>query len=105
MLGPVIGAAMTINSAKKNPVNIYGYRDVASVKTGKYAGLMSTLVLELRNGKAVSFVPAGKSAQVSEQVFGLIAQYLRYGKICQSGCKCYLKEKVPQYFNVLEDSP
>ena len=55
---------------------------------------MSTLVLELRNGKAVSFVPAGKSAQVSERVFGLIAQYLRYGKICQSGCKCYLKEKV-----------
>ncbi|MBQ9720705.1 MAG: hypothetical protein IJV64_08435 [Oscillospiraceae bacterium] len=94
MLGPVIGAAMTINSAKKNPVDIYGYRDVASVRTGKYAGLMSTLVLELRNGKAVSFVPAGKSAQVSEQVFGLIAQYLRYGKICQRGCKCYLKEKV-----------
>lgn len=76
MLGPVIGAAIAINGAKKNPTDIYEYRDIASVRIGKYAGLMSTLVLELRNGKAVSFVPAGKSAQVSERVCRLIAQYL-----------------------------
>ena len=38
MLGPVIGAAMTINSAKKNPVDIYGYRDVASVRTENTRG-------------------------------------------------------------------
>ena len=79
MLGPVIGAAIALNGAKKNPVDVYYFRDIAQVRTGKYAGLMGTLVLELRDGKAVSFVPAsGKAGQVAEQLCGLISQYLSY---------------------------
>jgi len=77
LLGPVIGAALSINGAKKNPVDIYELADVARVRTGKYAGLMGTLVLELKNGKAVSFVPAsGKAGKIAEQICELISPYL-----------------------------
>ena len=77
MLGPVVGAVLSINGAKKNPVDIYEFRDVANVRTGKYAGMMGTVVLELKNGKAVSFVPAsGKSRKIAEQICELIAPYI-----------------------------
>ncbi len=75
MLGPVLGAALTMNDAKKNPVDIYELRDIRGVRTGKYAGLMGTLILELKNGKAVSFVPASKKAGAAEMC-ELIRQYL-----------------------------
>ena len=75
-LGPIVGAVMSINSAKKNPVDVYWFRDIASVRKGKYAGLKETVVLELKNGKAVSFVPSTKQGN-PDQIIGMIAPYLR----------------------------
>ena len=60
---------------EKNPVDIYELRDIREVRTGKYAGLMGTLILELKNGKAVSFVPASKKAGAAGMC-ELIRQYL-----------------------------
>lgn len=76
MLGPVLGAALSINDAKKNPIDTYWFQEIASVRKGKYAGLKETVVLEMKNGKAVSFVPSTKKAN-PDQICSLIAPYLR----------------------------
>ena len=75
-LGPIVGAVMSVNSAKKNPVDVYWFRDIAGVRKGKYAGLKETVVLELKNGKAVSFVPSTKQGN-PDQIISMIAPYLR----------------------------
>ena len=75
-LGPIIGAVVSMNGAKKNPVATYRFQDIKSVRKGKYAGLKETIVLELKNGKAVSFVPSTKQGN-PDQVIGIISQYLR----------------------------
>ena len=76
MLGPIVGAALAMNDAKKNPVDVYDFYDIKSVRKGKYAGLKETVVLEFRNGKAISFVPASKKAN-PDQIVALITPYLR----------------------------
>ena len=75
MLGPIVGAALAANDAKKNPVDVYSYRDITSIRKGKYAGLKETLILELSNGKCVSFVPASKKSDPDDLV-RLIEPYL-----------------------------
>lgn len=76
-LGPVLGAVIAKNNAKKNPVDVYYFQDIASVRTGKYAGMMGTLVLELRTGKSVSFVPASsKNKKIAQELCDLISRYL-----------------------------
>ncbi len=57
MLGPVVGAVLSKRDAKKNPVDTYPFNQLRAVRTGKYAGMKKTLVLELSNGKCISFVP------------------------------------------------
>jgi hypothetical protein len=69
------GAALAANDAKKNPVDVYSYRDITNVRKGKYAGLKETLILELSNGKCVSFVPASKKSDPDDLV-RLIEPYL-----------------------------
>ena len=79
MFGPIVGNLVMRNGIKNNPVDVYYYRDIAGVTTGKYAGLLSTLVLNLRDGKAVSFVPAGrgfKNGDLIEELRSLIQRYL-----------------------------
>ena len=77
MMGPIIGAALMINDAKKNPVDIIPFHEIADVKTGKYAGLMGTLIVELRNGKAISFVPSKKKpGNDPAEMCRLISSYL-----------------------------
>ena len=76
MLGPVIGAALSMGGAKKDPIDVYRFQDTQAVRKGKYAGLKETVVLELKNGKAVSFVPASKQAN-PDQICALITPYLR----------------------------
>ena len=75
-LGPIIGAVVSINGAKKNPVDTYRFQDIKNVRKGKYAGLKETIVLELKNGKAVSFVPSTKQGN-PDQIISIISQYLR----------------------------
>ena len=75
MFGPIIGAAMAMNDAKKNPVDVYRFRDIKSVRKGKYAGMKETLILELSNGKSVSFVPASKKSD-PDVLCSLIDPYL-----------------------------
>ena len=76
MLGPVVGAVMSMSSAKKNPVDVYDFRDIANVRPGKYAGLMGALVLELRTGKSVSFALGKGGMALAEELCGIISQYL-----------------------------
>ena len=76
MFGPIIGAALSANDAKKNPVDTYRFSELRGVRKGKYAGLKETLVLELRNGKSVSFVPASKKSD-PDNILPLISPYLR----------------------------
>ena len=79
MFGPIVGNLVMRNGIKNNPVDVYYFRDIAGVTSGKYAGLMTTLVLNLRDGKAVSFVPAGrgfKNGDLIEELRSLIQRYL-----------------------------
>ena len=79
MFGPIVGNLVMRNGIKNNPVDVYYFRDIAGVTTGKYAGLLSTLVVNLRDGKAVSFVPAGKgfkNGDMIQELCGLIQRYL-----------------------------
>ncbi len=75
MLGPIVGAALAANDAKKNPVDVYPYREITTVRKGKYAGIKETLIVELANGKCVSFVPASKKSDPDDLV-SLIEPYL-----------------------------
>ena len=76
MLGPIIGGVIAMNGAKKNPVDTYPYPDIAQVRTGKYAGLLGTLVLELRSGKSVSFTLGKGGTKLAEELCGTISQFL-----------------------------
>ena len=76
LLGPVLGAAIARGGAKKNPVDVYPYGDIAGVRTGKYAGLMGTLVLDLHSGKSVSFALGKGGAKLAEELCGVISQFL-----------------------------
>ena len=76
MLGPIVGAVIARNGAKKNPVDVYEFADIADVRTGKYAGMMGTLVLELRNGKKVSFVLGRGGKELAEEICDCMLQYL-----------------------------
>ena len=76
LLGPVLGAAIARGGAKKNPVDVYPFGDIAGVRTGKYAGLMGTLVLDLHSGKSVSFALGKGGAKLAEELCGVISQFL-----------------------------
>ncbi|MBQ7534932.1 MAG: zinc ribbon domain-containing protein [Stomatobaculum sp.] len=79
MLGPIVGNLVMRNGVKKNPVDTYYFQDLAGVTSGKYAGLLQTLVLNLRDGKAVSFVPAGRgvnNGEMIQEIRTLIQRYL-----------------------------
>ncbi len=76
MFGPIVGMVTTMHGAKKKPVDVYEYSDIASVRTGKYAGVMGTLVLELKNKKKVSFTIGKGGKKKAEELCDLISQYL-----------------------------
>ena len=79
MLGPIVGNLVARSGAKKNPLDVYYFRDIAGVSSGKYAGLLSTLVVSLKDGRSVSFVPAGrgfKTGDLVAELCGMISQYL-----------------------------
>ena len=79
MFGPIVGNLVALGGAKKNPLDVYYFRDISGVSTGKYAGMLSCLVLQMKDGKAFSFVPAGrgfKTGDLVSEYCGLISQYL-----------------------------
>ena len=78
MFGPIVGNLVMRNGIKNNPVDVYYYRDITSVTSGKYAGLTPTLVLNLRDGKAVSFIPAGKEFKTGDRIAELRSLIQRY---------------------------
>ena len=55
-------------------------RDLASVTKGKYAGMLASVVITQKDGKAFSFVPAErgfKTNEAAEEIARIISQYLR----------------------------
>ena len=79
MLGPIIGNLIAREGARKNPVDVYYFRDIASVEQGKYAGTLATMVIHKKDGKAVSFVPGGrgfKTGDIVQKMCALVSQYL-----------------------------
>lgn len=74
MFGPIIGGVMNMSDPKKNQIEVYEYQDIARVGTGKYAGVMATLVLQLRNGKKVSFTMGKGGAPLAQEMCDLIAE-------------------------------
>lgn len=79
MLGPIIGNLIAREGARKNPVDVYYFRDIASVEQGKYAGALATMVIHKKDGKAVSFVPGGrgfKTGDIVQKMCALVSQYL-----------------------------
>ena len=80
MLGPIVGGLVSWGGAKKNPTDVYYYRDLASVTKGKYAGMLASVVITQKDGKAFSFVPAEKgfkTNEAAEEIARIISQYLR----------------------------
>ena len=79
-LGPIAGLALSKMSAKKNPVETWYYRDIKDAQTGKHAGLISKLVLQFQNGKALSFTLTGHGTATNKKVdelCNIVRQYLR----------------------------
>ena len=74
LMGPVLGAAIAKGGAKKSPVDVYPFGDIAQVRTGNYAGLMGTLVLDLYSGKSVSFALGKGGAKLAEELCGVICK-------------------------------
>ena len=77
LLGPLAGLALSMRDAKKNLVDTYYYGDIASARTGKYAGIMSTVVVTLRTGKSHSFTIGKGGAEFAGEICSAISQYLR----------------------------
>ncbi|MBR5337548.1 MAG: zinc ribbon domain-containing protein [Lachnospiraceae bacterium] len=70
-LNPVSGMAIAHMDKKSHPMNVWYFRDIASIYRAKHAGAISKFVVKFKNGKALSFTLAGaKNAapQVAELV-------------------------------------
>ena len=59
-VNPVVGMAVSVASAKKNPVDTWYYRDMAEVYTAKHAGLISKICIKFRSGNGFSITLSGQ---------------------------------------------
>lgn len=70
--GALFGAAgmlVAASQAKKNgDCDTYWYKDIQSVKEGKYGGIYHTIVLAMRDGQRHSFAGTLSSAKIQEAV-------------------------------------
>lgn len=65
----------TVAVQMKGEHESYYYSDCVSIKTGTYAVVYTTLVLELKNGNKVTFCPAIPGNKEMETVANLLAHY------------------------------
>ena len=63
-------------SSKGEP-DIYRYQDIKQVRTGKYGAGYNTVVIEMKSGKVVSFVPPLPGSHVPEELRALIEPYIK----------------------------
>ena len=78
-INAVVGMAVSVASAKKKPVDVWLYRDMARVYTAKHAGIISKICIEFHNKKAFSITLSGHGGKTNELVESLcdtINQYL-----------------------------
>ncbi len=61
---------------KKDPPDVYRFQDMKEVRTGTYGAGYHTLVLEMKSGKVVSFVPVLPGGHVAEDLRSLMAPYI-----------------------------
>ena len=70
--GAMFGAVGMIIAANKmkqeGDLDIYRYRDVASVREGRYGGIYHTIVLVMKNGQVHSFAGSLNSGKIQEAV-------------------------------------
>ena len=70
--GAMFGAVGMIIAANKmkqeGDLDIYRYRDVASVREGRYGGIYHTIVLVMKNGQVHSFAGTLNSGKIQEAV-------------------------------------
>lgn len=72
MMG-VLGIAV---AAAKASDEIFEYRNLAGIRTGKYGGVYNTLVLTTTAGRTVSFVPAVPGSGIPGEIVNLVQPYL-----------------------------
>lgn len=64
-----VGMIIAANKMKqKGDLDIYRYRDVASVREGRYGGIYHTIVLVMKNGQVHSFAGTLNSGKIQEAV-------------------------------------
>lgn len=66
----------TVAALSRPEVESFYYRDCASIKTGSYMAIYTTLVLMLKNGNKVSFCPAVPGTKDMEMVADMLLHYL-----------------------------
>jgi hypothetical protein len=72
---PIIGVLAAQHDKKKNPKNVYFFRDIKNIKPGKYSGMIPTFILEFNKGKSLSFAKTAK-AKDPKQVIDLVKRYI-----------------------------
>lgn len=73
----LVGLIKTQKDVKKDPVDIYHVSEITKLRTGKYAGVYSTLVVELRGGKVITFCPVTPGSSMPENVISVLTPYLK----------------------------
>ena len=77
-VNPVVGMAVSVVSAKKNPADTWYYRDMAEVYTAKHAGIISKICIRFRSGKGFSITLSGHGKEGNAMVEQLCATINKY---------------------------
>ena len=72
---PIVGVLVAKHDKKKHPMDTYYFRNLKSIKSGKYSGMIPTFILEFKSGKPISFAKTAKSKAPSE-VIEIVKRYI-----------------------------
>lgn len=72
----LVGMIAAKNKTKENPVLTYRFTEIKSLRCGKYAGALNSLVMDLKDGKTYSLVPATPS-QMAQNIINITSQYIK----------------------------
>jgi hypothetical protein len=72
---PIVGVLVAKHDKKKHPMDTYYFRDLKSIKAGKYSGMIPTFILEFKSGKPISFAKTAKSRTPAE-VIEIVKRYV-----------------------------
>lgn len=71
----LIGMAVANKDIKEHPLDIFYFKDIKNVRTGKYT-VYITFVMEMKDGRTMTFVPIAPNNMVANEMCAIISRYL-----------------------------